>query len=892
MSLPQWLNPPGFLGTVTERISTSTFIAGEPIGVESILFSSAGQGYSSGMTIVVPYQHTYGSNASIIPTINEATGAIKSVTIADKGNGYLYPTTVTIVKPADVTTPGTANPSATTLTLTTSSLKIYTGMIVTGNGIDTSTVVRSYVGNIVTLSTATVSAIAGDDITFSDQGYGAAGSVTLITPKVTYSVISGALPGGLKLTSPGGLNSSSAGLISGTPFSVGQKITSQFVVRAKNSNGITDRTFIIDTQGATDPVWLTPEGYLSVGLGGQQYVVNKEYVDYQFSAIYDVLPAGQKLRYYIGDNEGELPPGLTLTEDGRLSGYVIDTLGIDALASPIGGYDAERYDSYPYDHAIQYGGSVVVQRPKFLAKIYQFYITVTDSIASSRRLFQIKIEDPSSFKADTTLIDIDTSLYTADISYLVTPQWLSPVNLGYVRSDNLQVIQLNTYDPDPNTGPTTYDWDTPKFNVDHTPDNPSPSVHPLHFDLDPNTGVLFARLPYQSAFSTPYKFTVRLIKTDAYTGETSYRDRTFVLTVKGNIESTLLFSTDSDLGSLSPGYVSELAIKGYHTANEIPIQYRLISGRLPAGLTLAIDGSIIGRITYNSQTYFDLAGYGYGAFTLDNGATTVDSTYKFTVEATDIYQTSTASKEFSLSVVETSTDEYIQMHIAPYMSSSDRKLFTDFITDNYTFETSLLYRPFDPEFGVQTILKFTLEYGIKKEILRVYAASLSSMFKEQRFLFNGLKTAVSKDTNNKVVYEVIYLELTDETGNGIDTMKNYLDANFATDEYTMPHWMRTIQSSYGAPIGYVKAIPLCYVLPGMSEIVLERIAISGFNFKLLDFTADRLLLSSTTDYPDTKYLLFPNRLAGGTTIDEAISIDANSGAPVLTEDGSLLDVEL
>ena len=407
MSLPQWLNPPGFLGTVTERISTSTFIAGEPIGVESILFSSAGQGYSSGMTIVVPYQHTYGSNESIIPTINEATGAIKSVTIADKGNGYLYPTTVTIVKPADVTTPGTANPSATTLTLTTSSLKIYTGMIVTGNGIDTSTVVRSYVGNIVTLSTATVSAIAGDDITFSDQGYGAAGSVTLITPKVTYSVISGALPGGLKLTSPGGLNSSSAGLISGTPFSVGQKITSQFVVRAKNSNGITDRTFIIDTQGATDPVWLTPEGYLSVGLGGQQYVVNKEYVDYQFSAIYDVLPAGQKLRYYIGDNEGELPPGLTLTEDGRLSGYVIDTLGIDALASPIGGYDAERYDSYPYDHAIQYGGSVVVQRPKFLAKIYQFYITVTDSIASSRRLFQIKIEDPSSFKADINVALFD-----------------------------------------------------------------------------------------------------------------------------------------------------------------------------------------------------------------------------------------------------------------------------------------------------------------------------------------------------------------------------------------------------------------------------------------------------------------------------------------------------
>jgi len=664
----------------------------------------------------------------------------------------------------------------------------------------------------------------------------------------TFSVISGTLPGGLYLAN--------TGTIYGTPFSVGQTITSQFVIRAANSNGITDRTFIIDTQGATDPVWLTPAGYLSVGLGGQSYVVNKEYVDYQFSAIYDVLPPGQKLRYYIGDMEGDLPPGLTLSEDGRLSGYVTDTLGIDVLVSPVGGYDNETYDNYPYDHATVFAGGVVNQRPTFLAKVYQFYITVTDGIASARRLFQIKIEDPSSFRVDTTLIDGDSTIYTADSSYLITPSWISPINLGYVRASNYQVIQLSTYDPDPNTGPTTYDWTTPTTNIDG-----SPSVHPPYFDLDPVTGVLFARLPYEPIYNTPYNFTVRLIKTDVNSGESSYRDRTFTLTIKGNVDNTLEFVTANDLGSISPGYVSELAIVAQHTSTPTAIQYQLTGGRLPSGLSLASDGTIIGRVNYNSQTYFDLENYGFNAFTLDHGATTVDKDYVFTVQATDVYQKNIIDQQFTITVDEYNINEYVRMYIAPYMSSTDRKLFEDFITDPYVFDTSMLYRPLDPEFGVQTNMKFVLEYGIQKETLRTYAATMNNLFKEQRLLFNGLKTAVSKDSNSNVMYEVVYVELIDEANIVIDSIKNHLDANFLTDEYTMPNWMRSIQSSYGSPPGYVKALPLCYALPGMSNIILERIALYGFDFNQLNFVADRVLLSSTTDHPDTKYLLFPNRMA-------------------------------
>jgi hypothetical protein len=719
----------------------------------------------------------------------------------------------------------------------------------------------------------------------------------------TFSLISGSLPGGLGI--------SSSGRISGTPFSVGQMITSQFVIRAANKDGITDRTFILDTSGPTDPIWLTPAGYLAIGAGGQQYMINKGYVDYQLSAIYDVLPAGQKLRYYIGDLEGELPPGLTLTEDGRIYGFITDTLGVDVLTSAIGGYDAETFDNYPYDHATIVAGGLVHQRPTFIAKLYQFYVTVTDSVASSRRLFQIKVEDPLSFRADTTLIDADTTIYDADVSYLITPQWLSPANLGYIRANNREVLQLSTYDPDPNTGPTTYDWDAPLVNMPITVNGVTTStsnaisINPLlksdrqklieqyKFTLDPDTGVIFGVIPYEPAVSKPYTFTVRLIKTDANTGETSFRDKTFTLTIKGNIENTLEFVTPSDLGALSPGYVSELAIVAKHTIGQVPVRYKIISGKLPNGLTLASDGTIVGRIQYNSQTYFDLELYGYGKFTLDHDATTVDATYRFTVEATDTYQQSISDREFVIKVVEYTVTEYVQMYIPPLMLPVQRKSFTDFITDAYTFEPALLYRPLDPEFGVQTTMKFTLEYGIRKEYLRMYAAQFTPLFREQRLLFNGIKTAVSKDSSGNVVYEVVYVELSDEFGNGISAIKQYLDITFPTDEYTMPNWMRTVQTSYGAPIGYVKAVSLCYTLPGMSDVILKRINLTGFDFKSLNFVADRILVSSTTDYADNKYLLFPNRISGGgstTNIEEIILTVETS--PLLAEDGSLLDLEL
>jgi hypothetical protein len=590
-----------------------------------------------------------------------------------------------------------------------------------------------------------------------------------------------------------------------------------------------------------------------------------------------------------------------LTQDGRLVGRAIDVLGLDYLGSVSGGYDEERYDAYPYDHAIINLNNVVQQRPKFLAKIYQFYVTVSDGVASSKRLFKIKIEDPSTLRVDTILIDVDSSLYSADASYLITPQWVTPADLGMVRANNNQIIQLSIYDSYPDTGPSFYDWDTPTLNQDG-----SPSVHPRNFSLTTSTGVLYATLPYQPAYSETYKFTVRLIKTDAASQATSYQDKTFTLTVRGDVLNTIEFVTDKNLGTLSPGFQSELAIVAKHTTEDIAIQYSLIGGRLPKGLTLGTDGTINGKNDYDSQTYFD--------FTLDNELTTIDSKYYFTVEARDVYQKGAEDKEFYISVIENDKTKYTKIYAAPLFNSVKRDLYYGFINDPFIFDRKLIYRQNDKEFGVQPNIKLVIEHGIERIQLNTYVDNMRNYFYKKQFYFGDVKIARGEDENRNYIYDLVYVDIIDPVykiqgsvtvgqtqvfPNSVNNLKSMLETikiqgtNIKIDEFHMPKFMRTVQKITGTPLGCVLAAPLCYTTPNNGIIVSKRIAASGFDFKLLDFEIDRLIVEDNLSSSGNKYLVFPKQNLQDNNLNSVISTLVGPDGQILyTEDGFPLYSEL
>ena len=87
-------------------------------------------------------------------------------------------------------------------------------------------------------------------------------TLVAVGDNIRYSIISGNLPTGLYL------NTSTA-VIQGTPISVPSNIDSVFVVRAENTDGLSDRTFKITVTGPSAPVWSTPQGPIPTGVNGE-----------------------------------------------------------------------------------------------------------------------------------------------------------------------------------------------------------------------------------------------------------------------------------------------------------------------------------------------------------------------------------------------------------------------------------------------------------------------------------------------------------------------------------------------------------------------------------------------------------------------------------------------
>jgi hypothetical protein len=70
--------------------------------------------------------------------------------------------------------------------------------------------------------------------------------------------------------------------------------------------------------------------------------------------------------------------------------------------------------------------------------------------------------------------------------------------------------------------------------------------------------------------------------------------------------------------------------------------------------------------------------------------------------------------------------------------------------------------------------------------------------------------------------------------------------------------MRSIQPGDNQELGFVLAVPICYCKVGTSADILLNIQHSGFDFKQLDYTADRYIIDTVDDLSIDKYLIFRN----------------------------------
>jgi len=494
-------------------------------------------------------------------------------------------------------------------------------------------------------------------------------------PNATFKLISGQLPRGTRIV---------GNKILGTPFEVPRTTRYKFVIRATNGSRFQDRTFFISIDGEDEPMWLTLPGRLPIGANNAFFIVDSSFIDFKLTAVDTDTASGQQLNYFIASGDGELPPGLILLPNGRITGFIQPLLSVaqdrrgdgnydmnlfDDIAYDFGYRSTNGYDTYVYD-LVTYDFSVDTLRPRKLNRNYEFEVTVTDGDSVTKRRFRIFVVGDDFFRADNVIMQAGTGAYTADVTYVRYPIFTTPSYLGIRRASNYQTFKIDIYEGLGELGPVIYELspvnaliegicekeqaldnragsnvirftrasDKPRvgykvnFNqdflgstnrtytitqvdtlggdfyrivLDQPLDVSIPNKTPIFLGTDSEippgmqfdiaTGEIFGAIPFRNAVSERYTFTVKAIRFGQGT-ETNISRRVFTVDIIGEIEAVINWITDNDLGVVNTGYPSTVSVRAVTTLSNPIVLYKLVSGSLPPGLNLNLDGEIVGKV--------------------------------------------------------------------------------------------------------------------------------------------------------------------------------------------------------------------------------------------------------------------------------------------------------
>ena len=707
---------------------------------------------------------------------------------------------------------------------------------------------------------------------------------------VTYSVIAGSLPPGIQLTSNG--------LLQGVPFEVAKRTLYTFVVRASDGTNITDRTFKLDIKGADAPTFTTPSGRLQLDDStstGIYWVLDGSEIGMQLEATDTDTATGQTLVY--DKVSGDLPPGVTMSTGGMLSGIV--QLTDDERYGPIGGFaGGDDYDDVVYDKTVY---------SKSRSLNYDFIVRVSDGASYTEQNNSIFVYTADYFKVDNDRITIDADELEGvpllmSASGARRPIFKTESDLGTFRHDNSVLIMIDVED-----------FDALQSDLEYTITDGS---LPTGLQIDLNKGEIHGTLGTQAAVETDYTFTIRARRVVA-TGVNVYTDQQFTMKVIGDVGIGIAFTTDANLDNITAGVPTLLSIEAVADNTDRVLSYSVTSGSLPTGITLSQTGNLLGTTDLSEFTNLDA-----NTITFDSNTTSFDRNYTFTITVSDQYQSAATSKEFNVTVKLPYGVEYGNM-TGHSTSRIDENLFYQIAQDPNINNPDYIFRPEDTNFGMKQSPQMLLIAGLEAQTLTTLQQQMEQNHAPKTLYFGDLKTAVAKE-NGVIKYEVVYLEMKDPLvnnsgtavatsitlrsavakpmlgpmadGNRITTDRSYyevttdgglsfsisgskvryadqLSADLGTfttlypnaienmrsrmkslgqkEWVHLPLWMRTAQTSDGVPLGYIMAVPICYCKPGNSALIKKRISDKSITFKNIQFTINKYQIGNSLVSPAT-----------------------------------------
>ena len=635
---------------------------------------------------------------------------------------------------------------------------------------------------------------------------------------VTYQFLSGELPAGIVITT--------SGLITGTFPLVNESKTYNFTVRATDEyTNVRDRTFYLNIQEVNNPKFTTQQGSILS-------VEDSVYIEYQIGYS-NPDPTNQVT---ISLTSGALPPGLSITSNGIITGY--PNPPVNEILSPT-------------------------------RKTYTFGLQIQSSLGTDTATYSITVRNQLLSKPKNTRLPVILNSkplhYPIDKNDIFYDYYVAYNTIRLTRANEFFSYKIIGYD---------FDGSEVTYNF---------SELPLGLTGDPVTGWITGTPVISVTSINKFSFTVSLTKTSNST-ITSLQE-TFVITIANGVTEDITWLTNSDLGILKNG---ETSMFGVAASSSFPLVFALRSGSLPPNLTLLPTGEIVGKVPF--QPYTQLINQGDRV------------TYTFTVRAiSPEFSLLQSDKTFTITVLQYFQQPYEDVYLKASPNLPGKYLIQHLLNDENLIPSQYLFRPDDVNFGKAKDVRYVHAYGITPGSLDQYLQAISQNHYNRKLILGPLQTAIARNENNDIIYEVVYSPIIDKlsSSNGelmqtitwpreiplnlgpyiTSTTELYTNSTTTftndspgfvtelhpsslynmrtqlisalgqnTDNSLLPLWMTTQQVGSNT-LGFVQAWVLCYTLPGYSEAIKQNIEQNwGHTLNEIDFSVDRYIVDKSMTY--------------------------------------------
>jgi hypothetical protein len=436
-----------------------------------------------------------------------------------------------------------------------------------------------------------------------------------------------------------------------------------------------------------------------------------------------------------------------------------------------------------------------------------------------------------------------------------------------------------------------------------------------------------------------------------------FSEREFTMKVVGEIDIGISFTTPTNIGTLTAGIPSILSIEATAEASGRVLSYTLNSGSLPTGITLSPHGHLIGTIDASdfadSTTSFTFEVNVSDQYQIS--ATTKEFTLNISIPHTSVeygnmtgHSTSLIDQNIFYNIAQDpniNSPEYIyrpedpnfgmknkpdmlilsgleaqtltafqnqmeQNHAPKTLYFGDLK--TAIAKEGTTTKYEVVYLEIKDKLenkdGESVSNAITLRDAVGKPVLGPRASSADATADYTNYEVTtdgGLSFSISGSKvrfANQLSADLGFVETV--YPNAVANMRARMKSLGHKEYDYLPLWMKTTQSGALAPLGYVKAVPICYCKPGQSALIKKRISDSNYNFKNISFIIDRYIVSkskvatptftgdgSTTTFEVDELLHEEDILVKEGTqtvfVGQGVTADNNIKPTYLTTDGTL-----